>query len=362
MAVRPPQSPPRGATVLPQQPVKDVDDDNLEKIKARKQDEAAGGKQAQQQRDRKQKAVARKPGVALDTPSEAAEEHVAEREPELRGTGGREAERKKADEAKKTQKSREARQRRGEDGDAERRDEEPEPETPQLTASALLAGSLADQARRQGFQQTPSISEVVLGKQQVPTGPSFAQVLPEARSSARPLGGRAEIQPPAFLSTFEGMKDVYLKLKGRASPKTRTLLESPDLEDLVQTLADLHEDDDLKRSGEARLRGSIYVHLKDDPGPLLVGLNDARLTEPWKLFLDGWDIWVPPIDTNKEDPMESGVELFWEGEAEDEDGEGFEITQSLSFQDGELRLHTVFADEEDELIFKEGTFYRLKRR
>src|SRR6185295_7604215 len=113
---------------------------------------------------------------------------------------------------------------------------------------------------------------------------------------------------------FEGMRDIYLRTRGRASPKTRELLEGTPLEDMVAMLAALFENEQLVRAGEGRVLKSLTARLGADPGPLLIGFGDPRLREPWRLFLEGWEIWVP----EGKDP---GIELFWEGEAGDDDDE-----------------------------------------
>lgn len=173
--------------------------------------------------------------------------------------------------------------------------------------------------------------------------------------SARALP-ETEIRPPSFLSPLEAMTDIYMRTRGRMSPKTKELLQSTDLEDLLEMLVKLHTSEELLRRAEARLLHPIWSKLKDDPGPLLLGLNDKRLTEPWRLLLDRWDIWVPS------DAEKGGVELFWEGEGEDEDGEAIEILQSLSFQIGELTLHAKLGKAEDRITFDGAAFYRLKPR
>jgi hypothetical protein len=166
-----------------------------------------------------------------------------------------------------------------------------------------------------------------------------------------------ELRPPIFLTPLEAMGDIYRRTRNRMSPKTKELLESTDLEDLLLMVAKLHENPDLVRKAEARLLHPIWSKLKDDPGPMLLGLNDQRLTEPWRLFLDRWDIWVPDDAREK-----GGVELFWEGEAEDDDGNAIELLQSLSFQNGELALYAKLGDAEDRITFDGEAFYRLKPR
>jgi hypothetical protein len=164
-----------------------------------------------------------------------------------------------------------------------------------------------------------------------------------------------EMRPPIFLTQVEAMTDIYMKTRGRMSTKTKELLEGPDLEDLLKMIDTLHATDELMRKAEARLLHPIWSKLKDDPGPMLLGLNDPRLYEPWRLFLDRWDIWTPEDHEEK-----SGVELFWEGEAEDDDGNEIEILQALKYQQGELSLHAKLGDKEDRITFDGQAFYRLK--
>lgn len=178
-------------------------------------------------------------------------------------------------------------------------------------------------------------------------------VLPSARSFGHPDLPEVDIRPPEFLKPLEAMKDVYMKVRGRMSRRTQELLEGIDLEDLVDTLRALFKDEKLLRSGEARLNAKVRAILKDDPGPLLLGLSDPRLSEPWRLFLDDWDIWVPEGD-------EGGVDLFWEGEGEDDDGKVITLLQSLTYKNGELSLYVRLPDVEDRVTFDGETFYRLR--
>ncbi len=164
-----------------------------------------------------------------------------------------------------------------------------------------------------------------------------------------------EMRPPAFLTPLEAMSDIYMRTRGRMSNKTKELLEGPDLEDLLEMLDTLHASDELMRKTEGRLLHAIWSELKDDPGPMLLGLTDKRLYEPWRLFLDRWDIWTPDAFDDK-----GGVELFWEGEAEGDDGEAIEILQSLTFQSGELTLTAKLGDKEDRITFDGQAFYRLR--
>lgn len=233
----------------------------------------------------------------------------------------------------------------------------PPPAKPAPAAKAAAPGKdRADAARDRGYQQTPAVADFVQAQNKDKRGARFADVIPESRTKgpARQSLPEPEMRPPIFLSTFEGMKDIYFKVKGRASPRTKELLEGPQLEDLVKMLAELHENEERLRSGEAKVIGTIYQQLKDEPGPLLLGLQDLRLKEPWRLFLDGWDIWVP------DDKKVEGVELFWEGESDDEDGEPMEILQTLRFSKGEIALETKLGKKEDRLTYDGQAFYRLK--
>jgi hypothetical protein len=87
------------------------------------------------------------------------------------------------------------------------------------------------------FGQEPSMSEIVAGRNSARLGGPMAEIV----SAARLPGSKKEldpdeIKPPPFLSKYQAMKDVFQKVKGRASPKTRELLDSPDLEDMVKLL------------------------------------------------------------------------------------------------------------------------------
>ena len=186
-------------------------------------------------------------------------------------------------------------------------------------------------------------------------GSSLAELLPSARSHGHPDLPEAEIRPPPFLSPLAAMKDIYLQVKGRASPKTTEVLAGVDLEDLLQALKGLFAAEGLVGKAEARLAGPLYRQLKDEPGPFLLGLHDPRLTELWRVFLDGWDIWRP-------EGHEEGVELFWEGEAEDGTGRPLDAVQMLQYLNGEVVLHTKLGGDEDRLTFDGQAFYRLRRR
>jgi hypothetical protein len=209
-------------------------------------------------------------------------------------------------------------------------------------------------ASEKQFQNVPTIAEVVEGQQQPKAGESIAVVMPAARMRAHPDLPETDIRPPDFLSPLEAMSDIYMKTRGRMSNKTKDLLSGTDLEDLLNMIGTLHTNEQLVRKSEARIKAAIWTQLKDDPGPLLLGLNDKRLTEPWRLFIDRWDIWTP------EDSVENGgVELFWEGEGEDDEGEAIEILEALKFQKGELSLYVRLGTLEDKLTFDGEAFYRL---
>ena len=202
----------------------------------------------------------------------------------------------------------------------------------QFTAQAVLSGTVSPHA---------PIASPVSAK---PKKPELK--LPELDDD--------EPRPPPFLSPFQAMKDVYFKVKGRASRRTQELLEGPDLEDMVNDLITLLEDPQLSRKAEARLSGPIQKALGSDPGPLLSGLNDPRLAELWRLFLEGWDIWVP----DKGD----GVELFWAGESEDDEGEAIQILWVLRKRPGELELEAKLGELTDLITFDGASFFRLRNQ
>jgi hypothetical protein len=206
-----------------------------------------------------------------------------------------------------------------------------------------------------GIATGPSAGDFVRGQGSPKAGKSFAEVIPGARMRRDDLP-EPEHRPPAFLSTFEGMKDIYMRVKGRMSPKTKELLEGTDLEDLVTALAELHDDEKRVKAPEARLSSALFTKLKDEPGPLLLGFQDPKLREPWRLFLDGWEIWVP----EKKDA--GGVELFWEGEgeAEEDDGDPVTIAQTLRRSAGEMVLDTQLGTLRDVITYDGQAFFRLK--
>ncbi|MCC7387045.1 MAG: hypothetical protein IT384_34750 [Deltaproteobacteria bacterium] len=202
------------------------------------------------------------------------------------------------------------------------------------------------------FQATPSAGEFVSGQKAPKAGAKFAEVLPASRTPAVELP-EPDMRPPPFLSMFEAMRDIYFRSRGRASPKTRELLESPELEDLVKMLVALHEDEKLLRHPDAKHRRPLLDVITREPGPLLAGLHDARLREPWRLFLDGWDIWLPEEG--------GGIELFWEGEGEDEGADdAIEILQVLRLREGEVTLEGRVGESHDRITFDGAVFFRLK--
>ena len=236
------------------------------------------------------------------------------------------------------------------------------PDAEVFSVGRLAADQRVNMTRGRGVQPSTEVNDYVLAKQEVSTGLGLAETLNQTRSSDEDYeDDEKEPEPEEFLTGFEAMKDVYLKVHGRASPKTRQLLEGIDLEDLVRMVQELNLDDELRRSSEARIKNSIFLILRDEPGPLLLGLNDKRLRDPWKLFLDGWDIWVPDVDSELDDADSSGVELFWEGEAEDPSGQEIQIMQTLSFESMRVKLSTQFGEDTDELSFDGQTFFRLKK-
>ncbi len=297
------------------------------------------------------RSVPRKAGH-LDTTADGNEDPVAEpellKESHLDGSD----EETKADEVKR----RKEKKRRGQ----QRQGQQQEPSEPELTAAHLVHDSnyyRSLSARKMGLDQTPGIDEAVEAllaeEEEGATGESLVEILPSSRARAHPALPEAEVRPPDFLTPMQAMTDIYMKVKGRASRRTKELLEGYQLEDLLTAVRDIYESERLGKAPEARILGKLYTEIKDDPGPLLIGLNDPRLTEVWRLFIDGWDIWVP-------EGRDDAVELFWEGEAEYDDGTPMEICQTLQFIDSEVVLHTRMGELEDEITFDGENFYRLK--
>lgn len=330
-------------------PGRDIDDAHAERFHGRKLAEALG----ELPKPAPRKPVAKRPGVVLDTPGDQQEENVADPALEPEARPGAEAE--AADPEGVLRRSK--RDRRAPDHGSDEPDEEAQPAT---TAAHLVFRDdhrRARYAQEMGFDQTPTLAEAaeaLLAAEDATDGEPGV-LLPSSAAHAHPDLPEAELRPPDFLSPLEAMRDVYLRVRGRASPKTRELLEGVALEDLVSTVRMVFEQDDLQRSSDARLRGPLYKTLREEPGPLLLGLADPRLTELWRLFIEGWDIWLP-------DGREDGVELFWEGESEDDDGEPMEILQTLSFVEGEVVLGTRLGGLEDELVFDGERFFRLSTK
>src|SRR5688572_24352005 len=217
----------------------------------------------------------------------------------------------------------------------------------------VTAGKLAfedDYRRKQHAPDPGSVGLDELAESlDAPPGASLEEMLPRRRHPDLPP---AEMEPPMFLRPLEQMKDIYMRVKSRMSRRTQELLEGPDLEDLISMMHKLFDDETLSRKSEARHKRDIAEVVGKD-GPLVSGFGDPRLTELWRLFLDGWDIWVP-------EGKESGVDLFWEGEAEDDDGNVIELLQSLQFREGEATLFTRVGKIEEKITFDGQAFYRLK--
>jgi hypothetical protein len=196
---------------------------------------------------------------------------------------------------------------------------------------------------------SPGVNELVESLDGPQSGQKLEDMLPRAR---HPDLKPAEIEPPMFLRPLEAMKDIYMRIKSRMSRRTKELLEGPDLEDLITMMHKLFDDEALLRKSEARHRRDLLDVIGKE-SPLLSGFTDPRLTELWRLFIDGWEIWVP-------EGKENGVDLFWEGEAEDDDGGVIEIMQSLQYREGEALLYTKVGRLEDKITFDGRAFYRLK--
>ncbi len=215
------------------------------------------------------------------------------------------------------------------------------------------AGQLAfeDDYKRRQNSPNPGVSveDIVEKIDGPPSGESLEELLPRPRHPDLPP---ASMEPPGFLRPLEAMRDIYMRTKSRMSRRTKEILEGPDLEDLIGMMHKLFDDEALVRKGDARHRRDLLDALGEE-SPLLSGFSDPRLTELWRLFLDGWEIWVP-------EGKENGVDLFWEGEAEDDDGNVIEILQSLQYREGEATLSTRVGKREDKITFDGQAFYRLK--
>lgn len=325
----------------------DVDDQHADREHGRKK--ADVGKGPQQQKTQKERPAARKPGHITDSEDE---EQVADPQQNTEGLRDKE----KQAPPKKPKPSKEKKRRDGSKGESE---DQPPQEKPKTTAGHLAFDSnyhhRRTQAQRMGFDGTPGVEELVVAYEgeEEEEGQPLGVMFPGTRARAHPDLPEVEIRPPDFLNPLESMKDIYMKMKGRMSRRTKELIEHIDLEDLIELLYSIFEDEAFSRSSEGRIRHDLWAQLKDDPGPLLLGLIDPRLTELWRLLLEGWDIWVI-------EGQDRGIDLFWEGEAEDDNGEVIELMQSLQFLEGEVTLHTKMGDIEDKVTFDGESFYRLK--
>ncbi len=224
-----------------------------------------------------------------------------------------------------------------------------EKDDPKVTAGRLAFDD--DYRRKQisGNDGSPELEAIVESLDGPQTGESLDDLLPRRRHpDLRPV----DIEPPGFLRPLEAMRDIYMRVKSRISPRTKEILEGPDLEDLITMMHALFDDESLVRKSDARHRRDLLDTIGDE-GPLLTGFSDPRLTEMWRLFLEGWDIWVP-------EGKENGVDLFWEGEAEDDAGRVIEILQSLVFREGEAQLSTRIGALDETITFDGSAFYRLK--
>jgi len=345
---------PQGA---PEKPVKDVDDEIADRQHGREQGPAnlgEGPKKAQLPRS-----IPRKAG-APDL-NDQAEDPVAE--PDAAGLEGKVSEDREDPKQAKARRAREAKKKVGEERERKQRqdqreDEDPDRPKPSMTTPAHLVHDAnyyrSRSARKMGFEQTPGIGDFVSGLESPSEGEALGALLPSARARAHPDLPDTDVRPPDFLTDLEAMKDIWMRTRGRMSRRTQELLEGVDLEDLLQMLRTIHESETLVKKPEARITSKLFTTLKDEEdSPLLLGFQDPRLTEPWRLLLDGWEIWVP-------DGEEEGVELFWEGEAEDDDGRPFEIVQSLGLVGTELTLYTKLDAVEDAVTFDGEHFFRLK--
>ncbi len=346
---------PQGA---PEKPVKDVDDAIADRLHGKKTGPSGP---AQPKRAAPPKAVPRKAGHGVDNRNDSAEESVAE--PDADQVQGQAPGHR--DEAKKTRdKQRPDKKRKIGDPEEDKRrrqstEQEEEPPPRPMTTPAHLVHDAnyyrSQSARKMGFEQTPSIGDFVTGLDADTEGEALGALLPSARARAHPDLPETEFRPPDFLQPLEAMKDIWMRTRGRMSRRTKELLEGVDLEDLLEMVQAVHDSETFVKKPEARIKGTMYQALKDEEdNPLLLGFQDPRLTEAWRLLIDGWEIWVP------DDTEDEGVELFWEGEGEDDDGNPMELMQSLSLIAGELTLFTKLGEEEDAVTFDGQAFYRLK--
>ena len=161
-----------------------------------------------------------------------------------------------------------------------------------------------------------------------------------------------EIRPPAFLGPREAMADVYTRSRSRTTQRTAALLASDELDMLLSILGRVAS---LPPRPEARLSKALLEAVGREIGPLLTGFDDPRLTEPWRLFLEGWDL------ATLAEGEARGVELYCEGEFENDAGDTIEMLASLALVGGELRLSTRVGAVQDELWSDGSTCYRLQR-
>lgn len=306
-----------------------------------------------------ERAIPRKPGHVSGATGDHGEEHVPDSENQQAKLQIQQEQQiktanQKINEAKKVRPRDDSEGGKKKKQSFQQQNQHPQQNLPQPQGEGTKAGVLAHNAAFQKYANTPGMGEIVAGISAPKTGESLGQLLPQARIRPDLKLPDVDIRPPVFLTPLQAMSDIYMKTRGRMSRKTKDLLESTALEDMIAMINRLFENEQLSRLSEARLNHKIWVQLKDDPGPLLLGLNDPRLIEPWRLFLDRWDIWTPADDE------EGGVELFWEGEGEDDDGEAIELLQSLTYKSSELTLLAKMGPLEDKITFDGEVFYRLK--
>lgn len=240
---------------------------------------------------------------------------------------------------------------------------------PDVDKPFTSAGHLAFDAgyRKRVFEKAPEVEVEETLQDLAAALVTEGQVAHEVEIRSRhPELADVEEAPPAFLTPLEAMRDVYMKAKGRASPKTQTLLSHPDLEDLMSAVQGLPLSDNPKVHADARIAAAIYRVLKEDSGPALLALTDPRLTELWRLFLEGWEIWdvteerINPFgEKSRPERQAVGIELFLEGEFDDKEGNLRVFMQSLAFIEGEVILTSQLDEIRDELIYDGQQFYRL---
>jgi hypothetical protein len=282
----------------------------------------------------------------------AAEEKKRATVPKVKTYLEQELRRPEADPAAKKRSAERVERRTGDrrrDGSEQRGQDEPE--EPGVTAGRLaFDDNHKRRAQEMGLDGSPSIHEIVGGFGSEAPGSSLGEMLPRLRHPDLP---ELEVEPPRFLAPLQAMEDIYMRTRGRVSRRTKEILTSPDLEDLIALMHRLFDDATLVKKSEARHLRSILDPIGKDTGPVLTGFSDPRLTELWRLFVEGWDIWVP-------EGKETGVDLFWEGEAENDEGDVVPILQSLQFRDGEATLTAEVGGAKDKITFDGTAFYRLK--